>query len=105
MCPLIFNVMKDKNDKEVLKEYHMSTISKLFLAGVAAWLIGQRVQMKVKGDRADMEKLAAALVASKKFQNELSKPGATAQSVIEKLGLKNMTAKKFEEITGIEWPM
>jgi hypothetical protein len=97
--------MSENNNKQPLNEYHMSTISKLFLAGVAAWLVGQRVQMKVKGNKQDMEKLAAALVASKKFQNELAKPGATAQSVIEKLGLKNMSAKKFEEITGIEWPM
>lgn len=83
----------------------MSTVSKLFLAGVAAWLIGQRVQMKVKGSQEDMKKLAAALVASKKFQNELSRPGATAESVIQKLGIKNLTAQKFEEITGMNWPL
>jgi len=98
--------MKDStNNKQNLNEYHMTTVSKIFLAGVAAWLIGQRVQMKVKGSQEDMKKLAAALVASKKFQSELSRPGATAESVIQKLGIKNLTAQKFEEITGMTWPL
>ena len=85
--------------------YKLSTTGKLFIAGVAAWLIGQKTRLKVKGSRQEIEKLATALVASKKFQHELKRDGATAQSVIQKLGLKNATAKDFERMTGIPWPM
>ena len=85
--------------------YKLSTTGKLFIAGVAAWLIGQKTRLKIKGSREEIEKLATAMVASKKFQHELGRDGATAQTVIQKLGLKNATAKDFERMTGIPWPM
>jgi len=85
--------------------YRLSTTGKLFIAGVAAWLIGQKTRLKIKGSREEIERLATAMVASKKFQHELGRDGATAQSVIQKLGLKNATAKDFEQMTGIPWPM
>lgn len=98
----------DLSEFESLNErsyYRLSTTGKLFIAGVAAWLIGQKTRLKIRGSKAEVEKLAAALVASRKFQNELKRPGATAQSVIQKLGLKNATVKDFERMTGIPWPM
>lgn len=85
--------------------WKLSTTGKLFIAGVAAWLLGQGTRLKIRGDKAKIEQLASALVASKKFQDELHRPGATAESVIEKLGLKNATVRDFERITGIPWPM
>lgn len=84
--------------------WKLSSLGKVFIAAVAAWLIGQRTRLKIKGDKRDVEALAAALVASRKFQDELKRPGATADSVIEKLGLKNATVRDFERLTGIPFP-
>ena len=95
-------------DVDTLNErhyYRLSTTGKLFIAGVAAWLMGQKTRLKIRGSEEEIKKLATAMVASKQFQNELARDGATAQSVIEKLGLKNASAKDFERLSGVPWPM
>lgn len=94
-----------KNRLDERSYWKLSTTGKLFIAGIAAWLMGQKTRLKIKGDRKEIEKLAAALVASKTFQNELKRDGATAESVIQKLGLKNASAKDWERITGVPWPI
>lgn len=45
------------------------------------------------------------MMASKKFQDELRKPGASMQSVIDKLNIKNASARDFERILGVRWPL
>lgn len=97
------NMDKDKTD--ISEHLYVPTSSKLFLAGVAAWLIGNKVQMKVKGTQSEMRQFTAALIASKKFQNELSKTDSSAESVIDKLHAKNAAARDFKEMTGLDWPM
>lgn len=84
--------------------WSLSTSGKLLVAGIAAWLMGQRTRLKIRGSRQEVERLASALVASRRFQDELSRPGATAESVIQKLGLKNASVRDFEALTGIPWP-
>ncbi len=84
--------------------YKLSTTGKIFVAAVAGWLLGRKTNLKIKGSKEEVEKLAAALVASRKFQDELAKPGATAESVISKLGLKNASVEDFERMTGIPFP-
>lgn len=93
------------DNKQNLKEAQLSTISKLFLAGVAGWLIGNKVMMKVKGTQNEMRQFAAALIASKQFQNELTKSDASAETVMEKLQTKNEATREFTDATGIDWPM
>lgn len=97
--------MSDKViDLHERSHFRLSTTGKVFVAGIAAWLVGQKTRLKIRGSREDVEKLAAALVASRRFQDELSREGATAESVIEKLGLKNATAREFTALTGVPWP-
>jgi hypothetical protein len=100
--------MSDSDDNEFRLDershYHLSTTGKVFVAGIAAWLIGQKTRLKIRGSREEIEKLAEALVASRQFQNELEREGATAETVIKKLGLKNKTAREFTEMTGVPWP-
>ena len=98
--------MSDVNKRLDERHYHaLSTTGKLFIAGVAAWLVGQKTRLKIKGSRQEIEKLATAMVASKKFQHELGREGATAQSVINKLGLKNASVKEWEQLSGLPWPL
>ena len=44
-----------------------------------------------------------AILASRSFQKELVSPGATVESVMHKLGVKQMAAQEFEESLGIPW--
>ena len=61
--------------------------------------------MKVRGTPDEVDAVAEALMSSKRFQDELKKPGATVQSVVELLGLKHASASQFERILGIPWPL
>lgn len=96
--------MSDEIKLNERSHYKLSTTGKIFVAGIAAWLIGQKTRLRIRGTREEIDKLATAMVASRKFQDELSREGATAESVIEKLGLKNATARDFTELTGLPWP-
>lgn len=89
----------------VFSDLRITTVGKLFLAGVAAYLIGRPSRLKIRGTPDQVETLKQALLASKKFQDELNRPGATAQSIMDRLQMKNMTAKEFERVLGVPFPL
>lgn len=93
------------DNKEQLNELHLSLFGKIFYGSVAAWLLGKMVNLKFRGSRQQAEALASALVSSKKFQDELERPGATVESVVQKLGVKHMSAAQFERTFGVPWPL
>lgn len=106
------NVLEVKDiSKEMLKEdttNSLSTTGKIFFAAVAAYLagkIGSGNFLKIRGTPEELRAVAEALAASKAFQDELRKPGAGIDSVIEKMNLKRLTADKFEKITGKKFPL
>lgn len=88
-----------------LNELHTNTLGKVFFATIGAWLVGKVTNVKLRGTQTEIQAIANAMLASKKFQDELKKPGATVQSVMEKLNLKHATAKEFEKILGIPFPI
>ena len=83
----------------------LSLTGKLMLASLGAWLVGKLSNVKIRGSKDEIEIIASALLSSKKFQDELKKPGASVQSVIDKLRVKNMSASEFEKVLGIPWPL
>lgn len=101
--------VSDIGDSGNLQEsFGLSTTGKIFFAAVAAYLAGKVASgsfLKLRGSPDELRAIADALVASKAFQDELKRPGATIDSVIEKMNLKNMTAAKFKQITGKSWPL
>ena len=72
----------DSNKVEILKTYHENGAVK-----------------------EEIEAVTNALHASKLFQDELNRPGATVQSVVQKLGVKHMSAAEFERGLGVPWPL
>lgn len=92
-------------EKRPLNELHVNLLGKIFLAAIGAWLVGRMTNLKVRGTRQEIEAVANAMMASKRFQEELGKPGASVESVMHKLGLKHATARQFEQILGIPWPL
>lgn len=93
------------NDRKPLNELRINFIGKLFFATLGAWLLGRSVNTKLKGSQEQIQAVANALSASKKFQDELSRPGATVDSVVQKLGVKHMSATEFERVLGVPWPL
>jgi hypothetical protein len=83
----------------------VNTLGKIFFATLGAWLIGKTVNTKLRGSRKEVETIANALSASKRFQDELNRPGASVESVVQKLGIKHMSANEFERVLGIPWPL
>ena len=67
--------------------------------------MGKVVNTKIRGNQDEMNTVANALMASRRFQDELHRPGASVQSVIEKLKIKQMSASEFERVLGVAWPL
>lgn len=93
------------NERKPLNELRINFIGKLFFATLGAWLLGRAVNTKIKGTQEQIQAVANALSASRKFQDELNRPGATVDSVIQKLGVKHMSATEFERVLGVPWPL
>lgn len=96
-----------ESDKEdVLNErLYVNLTGKLLLASLGAWLVGKVVNTKIRGNQDEISAVSNALMASRRFQDELNKPGASVQSVIEKLRVKQMSASEFERVLGVKWPL
>ena len=92
----------------VLKEWNLSWAGKLFFAGAAAYIAGKVIKnmpLKLHGSKEQLRAIADAIVASKAFQDELKKPGASIESVVKKMNLRNVTRQRFEQLTGKAFPL
>ena len=89
----------------IFDNLEITTVGKIFLAGVAASILGKLSGIKVRGTPDEIETLKDALLASKRFQDELHRPGATVQSIMDRLQLKHVSAAEFEKVLGIPWPL
>lgn len=104
----ILEVKDIMSDLSLNEESNLSTTGKIFFAAVAAYLAGKMASgafLKLRGKPEELRVIADAIVASKAFQDELKKPNATIDSVIEKMNLKNITMAKFKQVTGKAWPI
>ncbi len=93
---------------EFLKEWNLSWAGKLFFASAAAYIAGKVIKnmpLKIKGTKQQLDAIAGVIVASKAFQDELKKPGASIESVVKKLNLRNMSRNQFQQITGKAFPL
>lgn len=93
------------NTKQRLNELQLNLLGKIFFTTVGAWLVGKATNTKIRGTETEVRAVSNAMMASRRFQDELRKPGATVASVMEKLGLKHASAREFERILGIPWPL
>lgn len=93
------------NDEALNEGGYLNLTGKIFLASLGAWLVGKVINTKLRGNRDEIQAVSNALMASKKFQDELKRPGASVESVIEKLRIKQMSASEFERVLGVRWPL
>ena len=96
--------MSEKN-QNIQESGYMSLTGKIFLAALGSWVVGKAVGTKLRGTESEVTAVANALMASRRFQDELNKPGSSVQSVMEKLRIKQMSATEFERVLGVRWPI
>lgn len=97
--------MEKQTEPIQLNELHLNLLGKMFFASAAAWLIGKMVNLKVRGTPDQVHAVQNALLSSRRFQDELQRPGASVESVVQKLGVKHMSAQEFERVLGVPWPL
>lgn len=126
--------MSNKKESDLLKEYKLSWAGKLFFAGVAAKIVGHALKrqaakmrgglseqeesseketqdiaatfpFKLKGTPEQLQAVMDVVQASMDYQQEITREGATVESVMEKLNAQNLAKKSFEERTGHPWPL
>jgi hypothetical protein len=83
----------------------LTTFGKIFLSLAGAWTLGRIVNAKIRGSKSQVEAIANAMASSRKYQEELKKPGATPEAVLQKLGVKNLCSQNFQKIFGVPWPL
>lgn len=89
-----------------LSSYKMTTLGKLVFASIITTMVtGQRSPFKLSGDPRKIEILSRAIRSSKRFQDEIKRPGATVDSVIRALDAKNVDARNFRSIFGVDFPL
>lgn len=89
-----------------LSNYKMTTLGKLVFASIITTMVtGQRSPFKLSGDPRKIETLSKAVQSSKRFQDEIRRPGATVDSVIRALDAKNIDARNFRQIFGTDFPL
>ena len=84
---------------------YLNLTGKILVASLGAWMVGKYVGTKLRGTEPEVQAVANALLASRKFQDELQRPGASVSSVMEKLRVKQMSAAEFERVLGVRWPL
>lgn len=89
----------------MINELRMNLLGKIFFAAVGAWLVGRATNIKIRGTQEEVQAVTSAMMASRRFQEELERPGATVESVMQQLGLKHASAREFERILGVSWPL
>lgn len=107
-APIKVKASTDK--KKPIKEFKLSWAGKIFFAGAAAYILGTAgkkvsLPIKIKGSPQQIKAVVDAVVNSKKFQQELQKPGATIDSVVDRLRIRNLSKNQFQQLTGRSWPI
>lgn len=91
------------SDKESPVQF--SKAQRLLRAGVAAWVFGRDLKMKIRGPATQMRAIAEAISATRALNEELAREDATVDSVVEKMTAKRAACEAFHRECGIPWPV
>lgn len=108
MSKLTTEMVRDllvEGDDRVDESFKVTTVGKMFLAALAGYVLGRQSGYKIRGTPEEVEAVKNALMSSRRFREELEKPGASVESVIQKLNLKRASAREFEKVLRVPWPL
>jgi len=87
-------------DKELSKE---PTAFKAFHIAVAAYILGEKSNIKIQGSPDRITATKRVIGASKALFEELNNPDASLKSVTRLLENKRKASVGFQQVTGIRW--
>lgn len=99
--------MVDRDNKSAifLNQLTRENSHKLF-KNIAMWLCENKVvELDLNGTPDQMLVIKEAIMASKRFQDELSNPAANLETITERLRSKHSAANRFQETFGLQWPL
>jgi 8-oxo-dGTP pyrophosphatase MutT (NUDIX family) len=94
-----------KESVQPINELHMNLLGKIFFTTLGAWLVGKAVNTKIRGSQNEVRVVTDAMLATKMLHEELKRPDATVESVMDALTTKHVSAKEFEKTFNIPWPL
>jgi hypothetical protein len=97
--------MNSVDTRVPIRELKLNLLGKIFFVSCAAWLVGKACNLKIRGTPSEVQAVSDALMSSRRFQDELSRSGASVESVMNSLNLKHASAREFERILGVPWPL
>lgn len=83
-----------KNDVMAFKRFH---------AAAAAYILGEKTHVKLRGSQDRIEATQNVLNASKTLYEELNKEETSINAVSSLIDEKKKAARTFHQITGIPW--
>lgn len=87
------------------KNNGVSVVNKILLAALGSWASGHPVGIRMRGSLDEMKTVERVLLATRNFDKEIKRSGATVESVMKKLNEKAKAAEAFEKIIGVPWPL
>lgn len=73
---------------------------------ISTVLLGDTPGFKINGTKKQLGLLSSALMATKVFEQEMQKPEATVESIMEALDRKHRLVLRFEKVFGKNsWPL
>lgn len=79
------------------------TMFKTFHSAAAAYILGEKSNVVLKGNSERIHATQGVLLASRALYEELSNSRATISSVANRLDTKRKAAEKFRQVTGVSW--
>jgi hypothetical protein len=90
---------------DIFNSPQISTVGKIFLAGITSAVLGKQSFLKIKGTPDEVDVIKQALKASRDLHDEIENPNATVQSIMSRLNIKNHAASEFQKVLNLPWPI
>ena len=94
-----------KKEKTIKENNQYDLFDKIFLKAVSGLVVGKKINVQFQGTRRELQVVSEAIQATRNFQDELNRPGASLDSILYRLGAKHIAAVEFEKTLGISWPL
>jgi len=95
-----------KKSRISLNDIRNFEVSRKLFENVAAWLQQKpQDELEFLGTKEQILIVKEAIIASKRFQDELTNPDSTLLTVEAALHKKHQSAEKFKNVFNLVWPL
>jgi hypothetical protein len=91
--------------QNVFERSDIGVVAKIFLAAIAASILGKQSRVRLKGDPLDMNYIQAALEATRELRAVLHDESRTVEDIDQVLRRKQDAVFAFEAHFNLPWPV